>query len=397
MITTTLVTLALRALLASTEPAQAPAAGQALPPGHPPIGQVAPAEHGAAMAPAQAPEHGAAPAEHGAPAAEHGAPVDHAEAGHAEAGGHGDAHGGGHDESLGGVMMHHVANGQTIEYPGRCEGGFRWNCEVDLDLVFGTVRDPKTGKAIAGPLVLGNIDMTPSKHLVMMWLASALLLLVVFAALRKKALVPRGLYNFVETLVQFVRNEIAVKNIGEADADRFVPYLLTAFFFILFVNMFGLIPWAGTATANINVTVMLALFTFVITQFAAIKSMGIGGFLAHLTGGVPKSLAPLWVIMIPVEFLGLFTKPFALTVRLFANMVAGHFVILALLGLIFAISAWLAPVSVALALSIFLLELFVAFVQAYIFTMLSSLFIGAGLVHHGDDHGHGEHGHAAEH
>ena len=98
--------------------------------------------------------------------------------------------------------------------------------------------------------------------------------------------------------------------------------------------------------------------------------------------------------MIPVEFLGLFTKPFALTVRLFANMVAGHFVILALLGLIFSISVWVAPVSVALALAIFMLELFVAFVQAYIFTMLSALFIGAGLVHHDDSHGQAEHGEA---
>jgi F-type H+-transporting ATPase subunit a len=187
-----------------------------------------------------------------------------------------------------------------------------------------------------------------------------------------------------------------VKNIGEADADRFVPYLLTAFFFILFVNLLGLVPYAGTATANVNVTVMLALFTFLVTQYAAIRAMGIGGFLSHLTGGVPKSLAPLWIIMIPVEFLGLFTKPFALTVRLFANMVAGHFVILALLGLIFAISVWVFPVSIALALGIFLLELFVAFVQAYIFTMLSALFIGAGLVHHGhDEHGHDdEHAHA---
>jgi F-type H+-transporting ATPase subunit a len=244
-------------------------------------------------------------------------------------------------------------------------------------------------------LVFGSVDMTPTKHVVMMWIASALLLLVVFVGLRKKNVVPRGLYNFVEMLVQFVRNEIAVKNIGEKDADRFVPYLTTAFFFILFLNLFGLVPFAATATANISVTVMLALFTFFVTQYAAIKAMGIGGYLAHLTGGVPKSLAPLWLIMIPVEFLGLFTKPFALTVRLFANMVAGHFVILALIGLIFALgSQWIAVVSVPMALSIFLLELFVAFVQAYIFTMLSSLFIGAGLVHHGhDDHGHGEHGH----
>ena len=129
-------------------------------------------------------------------------------------------------------------------------------------------------------------------------------------------------------------------------------------------------------------------------QYAAIRSMGLGGFLAHLTGGVPKSLFWLWPIMIPVEILGLFTKPFALTVRLFANMVAGHFVILALLGLIFALGSPLVAIgSVPMALAIFMLEIFVAFVQAYIFTMLSSLFIGAGLVHHGDDHGHGEHGH----
>jgi F-type H+-transporting ATPase subunit a len=388
MIAATLVTVALSLSLA-----QHPGAAEAqLPPGHPPI-QAAPTETQAAPAAAPAapgdahaagavaPEHGAA-AEHGAPAGgEHGAAGEHAAAGEhgAAAGGHG----GGHDTSLGAVMMHHVANGYLIEYPGVCHGGFAWNCEIDLKEVFGD------------KLVFGSVDMTPTKHLVMMWIASVLLLIVVFGALAKKSLVPQGLYNFVEMLVQFVRNEIAVKNIGERDADRFVPYLLTAFFFILFVNLLGLVPYAATATANVNVTVMLALFTFLITQFAAIKAMGIGGFLAHLTGGVPKSLAPLWIIMIPVEFLGLFTKPFALTVRLFANMVAGHFVILALLGLIFAISVWVFPVSIGLALGIFLLELFVAFVQAYIFTMLSALFIGAGLVHHGDDHGHGdEHGHA---
>jgi F-type H+-transporting ATPase subunit a len=323
--------------------------------------------------------HGAAPA---APAVEgHAVPAEH---GAAAAG-----QGGGHDESLGAVMMHHVADGYVIEYPGVCHGAFAWNCHVDLREVFGD------------RLVFGSIDMTPTKHVVMMWIASAILLAVVFGALRRKAIVPKGLYNFVEMLVQFVRNEIAVANIGEKDADRFVPYLLTAFFFILFVNLFGLVPFAGTATANVNVTVMLALFTFIVTQYTAIKAMGIGGFLAHLTGGVPKSLWPLWFVMIPVELLGLFTKPFALTVRLFANMLAGHIVILSLLGLIYALnSQWVAIGSVPMALGIFLLELFVAFVQAYIFTMLSSLFIGSGLVHHGDhdehgdEHGHGEHAEA---
>jgi F-type H+-transporting ATPase subunit a len=364
MIASTLVTLALRAVLATAEPEHA------APPPAAAVEQAAGHE-----------AHGAAVEGHAAPAGEHGeATLAHGEAG---------AHGGGHDTSLGAVMMHHVVDGSVIEYPGYCHGGLAWNCEWDLKATFGD------------SMKFGALDMTPTKHVIMMWIASALLLIVVFSALRKKALVPKGLYSFVEVLVAFVRNELAAPNIGKKDADRFLPYLLTAFFFILFVNLFGLLPWSGTATANINVTVCMAGFTFLITQYASIRAMGIGGFLKHLTGGVPVSLAWLWPIMIPVEILGLFTKPFALTVRLFANMVAGHFVILALLGLIFAISVWVFPVSVALALAIFMLELFVAFVQAYIFTMLSALFIGAAFAHHGDDHaddghgaGHGEHGHA---
>jgi F-type H+-transporting ATPase subunit a len=342
----------------------------------------------------------AAPAGHEpAPAAEPagearpapGAAEAHAPAAGAEAHGEAAAHGepGGHGATLPEVMMHHVANGYVLEVPWVCHGGFRWNCEVDLAKVFGRKADG------TGPLVftVGGVtfDMTPSKHVVMMWIAAALLLLLLLAATRRRALVPRGLYNFVELLVQFVR-DIAISNIGKRDADRFVPYLATAFFFILVMNLLGLVPWMATATANISVTVGLALFTFVITQYAAIRAQGVGGYLKHLTGGVPPSLAWLWPIMIPVEILGLFTKPFALTVRLFANMVAGHFVILALLGLIFSISIAVAPASVALALAIFMLELFVAFVQAYIFTMLSALFIGAGLVHHDGDHGHGEEG-----
>jgi F-type H+-transporting ATPase subunit a len=220
----------------------------------------------------------------------------------------------------------------------------------------------------------------------MMWIAGLLLLALVLLATRRRAVVPKGLYNFFELLVQFVR-DMAVQNIGRRDADRFVPYLASAFFFILFMNLLGLVPWMATATANLSVTVALALFTFFITQYAAVRAQGIGGFLRHLTGGVPPSLAWLWPIMIPVEILGLFTKPFALTVRLFANMVAGHFVILALLGLIFAISVFVAPVSVALALAIFLLELFVAFVQAYIFTMLRAFIAPASSDGDGEEHG----------
>jgi F-type H+-transporting ATPase subunit a len=333
-----------------------------------------PAGHEQAVTPEHAaPEHGAA-VEHGG---EHAVTSEHGAAGE---------HGGEHGHSLPEVMMHHVANGEVLEVPWFCPS-FQWNCEVNLrELTGGWV------------LHLGSVtlDMTPSKHVVMLWIAALLVLVIFGVAARGRALVPRGFYNFVELLVQFVR-DIAVSNIGKKDADRFVPYLASAFFFILVMNLLGLVPFMATATANVSVTVGLALFTFFITQYAQIKAQGIGGYLAHLTGGVPKSLAWLWPIMIPVEFLGLFTKPFALTVRLFANMVAGHFVILALLGLIFSISVFVAPVSVGLALAIFMLELFVAFVQAYIFTMLSALFIGSGLAHHGhdDEHGHEEHAHAS--
>ncbi|HET8734133.1 MAG TPA: F0F1 ATP synthase subunit A, partial [Anaeromyxobacteraceae bacterium] len=264
MIASTLVTLALQALLASSEPEHAAPPPQA--------------------AVEQADPHAAAADAHAAPAEGHGEAA---------------AHGGGHDESLGAVMMHHVADGYVIEHPGVCDkegaSGFHWNCEWNLKETFGDA------------LVFGGLDMTPTKHVIMMWLASALLLVVVFAALGKKAMVPKGLYSFVEVLVSFVRNELAVPNIGKKDADRFLPYLLTAFFFILFVNLFGLLPFSATATANINVTVCMAAFTFFITQYAAIRAMGVGGFLKHLTGGVPPSLAWLWPIMIPVEILGLFT------------------------------------------------------------------------------------------
>ncbi len=330
------------------------------------------------------------------PAAAHGGATGEADAGHAveahaaeghaaaehgEAA-HGEAHEGGHGGGLSEVLMHHVTDGPTIEYPGVCNGGFAWNCEIDLREIFGDWSFTVGGT---------KIDMTPTKHVVMMWLASVLLLLAVVSAVRKRHIVPRGLYNFFEMLVQFVRNEIAVKNIGEEDGDRFVPYLVTAFFFILFVNLFGMIPYAATATGNIAVTLALAMFTFLVTQYAAIKAMGFGAWLRHLTGGVAVWL---WPIMIPVEILGLFTKPFALTVRLFANMVAGHIVILSLLGLIYALNSQLVALgSVPMALGIFLLELFVAFVQAYIFTMLSAVFIGQGLAHHGHDEEH-EHGHA---
>jgi F-type H+-transporting ATPase subunit a len=230
---------------------------------------------------------------------------------------------------------------------------------------------------------IGNrhVPLDITKHVINMWIAAGILLIVVGLGARKRAMIPKGGYNLLETLVMFIRDEISVKNIGH-HAHLYTNYLCTAFFFILFMNLTGLLPipkyggfpGVSTATGNISVTVVLALFTFGLTQIAGMRAQGVVGYWTHLVpGGVPKAL---WPLMFVIEFFGLFTKPFALTVRLFANMVAGHIVIFFLIALTLFISVWVAPLSVAFALGIFMLELFVALVQAYVFTILSALFIG---------------------
>lgn len=250
-----------------------------------------------------------------------------------------------------GWIMHHVMDSRTIDIAG---------LEIHIPQF---------------PLIFG-IDMTPTKHVIFMWLA-ALLLILVFLAVSskyKKSLVPKGIANFFEILVLFVRDEIARPTIGKG-YEKFLPYLLTIFFFILFGNFLGLIPFTATFTSNIAVTATLAGLTFIMTQFGGIRSNGLFGYFKGL---LPHGI-PIWMypIMIPVELLGLFTKPFALAIRLFANMIAGHIVILALLGLIFFMqTVFVAPISVAFAVFIYLLEILVALIQAYIFTMLSALFIG---------------------
>ncbi|HEY7751870.1 MAG TPA: F0F1 ATP synthase subunit A [Ignavibacteriaceae bacterium] len=225
------------------------------------------------------------------------------------------------------------------------------------------------------PLLFG-IDITPTKHTVFMWLATLLLLItfMIISSRYKKSLIPKGIANFFEIFILFVRDEIAKPTIGKG-YEKFLSYLLTVFFFILFGNFLGLIPFSATFTSNIAVTATLAAATFIFTQIGGMMNNGIFGYWKGL---VPHGV-PLWLlpIIIPVEILGLFTKPFALAIRLFANMTAGHVVILALLGLIFFMNTpFIAPVSIAFALFIYLLEILVSLIQAYIFTMLSGLFIG---------------------
>lgn len=222
-------------------------------------------------------------------------------------------------------------------------------------------------------LELFGLNLSITRHVVMMWLAGAILILIGLAV-RRASVVPKGLGNLVESLVVFVRDDIAVPNLG-SNARQFMPFLLTVFFFILTCNFLGLIPYGATATANINVTAGLAICSFIAITVGGMMHNGVFGYLKGL---IPHGL-PVWLlpIMIPIELVGLLTKPFALCIRLFANMTAGHVVILSLLGLIFILQSYVvAPVSVAFALFVYLLEIFVALIQAYIFTLLSAVFIG---------------------
>ncbi len=241
------------------------------------------------------------------------------------------------------------------------------------------------------------VDFSVTRHLLFALLAILILclLFIPMAGKYKRGIgrteAPRGTrQNLLETLILYIRDEVARPNLGDK-ADKYLPYLLTIFFFILVCNLLGLVPFGATATANISTTAVLALFTFVITQFAGTKD-----YWMHIFNppGIPWFVKP---IMIPIEFLGLFIKPFALAIRLFANMTAGHLVILNLIGLIFAIrvilgdgAGWGTAVpSLFLTIFIYGLELLVAFIQAYVFTILSALFIGMATAeheHHGDHH-----------
>lgn len=232
-----------------------------------------------------------------------------------------------------------------------------------------------------------EIDFSITKHLVFLWFAAITLIISLTFAARKnsKKSVPSGFGNLVEIFIQFVRDEIVITNMGKGGV-RYLPFLLTIFFYILLMNLLGLIPFGASATGNVSVTAGLAIVAFVMIQVSAIKAQGIKHYLAHLTGGVHWIL---WPIMIPIEVLGLFTKPFALCIRLFANMTGGHIVIVSLIGLIFIFKSWvIAPIPAIFVLGINFLELFVAFLQAYVFTMLTSLFMGLGMQseHHEEEH-----------
>ena len=237
----------------------------------------------------------------------------------------------------------------------------------------------ESGETISVPL-----DFSITKTVAALILA-AVVILFLFIRMgrtysRAKNIIPKGFNGFMEPMIVFIRDEIAIPNIGQHKYERFMPYLLTAFFFILVNNIMGLIPFfpfGANVTGNIAVTMVLALITFFITQLSGTKDHWKHVF---ATPGVPVWLSP---IMIPVELMGLFSKPFALMIRLFANITAGHIIVLSLVSLIFIFKAlWVSTVSIPMVLFIDILELLVAFLQAYVFTLLSALFIGLAAKEH---------------
>lgn len=282
----------------------------------------------------------------------------------------GDQESGGLD--IGEIMTHQLTDSREVELP------------------WGVWELPQWDPVQIGPLV---IDLSPTKHVVFMFVAAILVALLLVSTARRAERArregagrgPRGITNMMEALILFLRDEVALPNIGKG-GERYVPFVITIFFFILFTNMLGLVPWGSTATGNLAVTAALAIMSLVVIEVAGFISLGARGYLGTIFYA-PKGMgtvgaALMMVIMTPVEFLGKLTKPFALAIRLFANMNAGGFIVLALVGLILmamqasgaVMASFLGPLI--MAIMVMVLQIFVAALQAYIFTMLTSVFIG---------------------
>ena len=240
-------------------------------------------------------------------------------------------------------------------------------------------------------LQFGPFNLTPSRHVVFMVIAAVLVFLTMRIAGRKlqkqraSENAPKGFANAIEAMVLFVRNDIAIANIGH-DGAKFAPLIMTLFFFILYMNLMGLVPHGATATGNLAVTAGLAVISVLVIEISGFLKLGLAGYMRTIFPSIPglsgAGAVAMSIFMAPVEILGKLVKPFALCVRLFGNMTAGHFVILSLLGIIFLfghLSFWnwgIGIITAALVLGIMMLELFVGLLQAYVFALLTAVFIG---------------------
>lgn len=274
--------------------------------------------------------------------------------------------------NLGEIVLHHTADAWTVDlFP------------------FGAIHLPRWPDV---HLLGYALNLSPTKHVVFLLLTATLVFLTMYLAGRQltrahahgiKA--PSGFANAVEAMVLFVRDEIAVVNIGEK-GPKFAPLIMALFFFVLYANLLGLVPWGSTATGNLAVTGALAILVFFTVEISGMIALGPGGYMRTIFPRLPGLSGPgavvMSVAMAPIEILGKLVKPFALAVRLFGNMTAGHFVVLSLVGIILLfgeLHVWNWGIGFATAIlitGIMLLELIVAFLQAYVFALLSAVFIG---------------------
>lgn len=259
-------------------------------------------------------------------------------------------------ENMGDFIIHHVTNSDA------------WH--------------PLPGVSIPLPAdwTIAGVNMGITLHVLMILLTLGLLLWLLPAAARsRKGLVPASRFGHaIEAVVLYLRDEVVVPNLGRKDAMKWMPFFLTLFFFILSLNLVALVPGFASPTGNINFTAALAILVFVVYNIAGMVK---NGPVHYFTNLVPKGI-PFYVVilMFPIEVLGLLTKAFALAIRLFANMTAGHIIIFSLLGLIAVFETFLlVPVFLGFTLFIYLIEVMVAFLQAYIFTLLASLFVGMAI------------------
>lgn len=242
-------------------------------------------------------------------------------------------------------------------------------------------------EATGHPTNVRPLDFSITKT-VLSIMAAALLMFWLFTSLAKSYAknggISSGVGRFFEPLVLFIRDDVAIPNIGEKHYKKYMSYLLTIFFFVLFLNIFGLTPLGINATGNFTVTFALAIITFLITNISANKN-----YWGHIfwMPGVPK---PMRIILAPIELLGVFIKPFSLMIRLYANIFAGHIVLMSIIGLMFIFKSWIgSSLSFGLSFVLSILEILVAFLQAYIFTMLSALYFGSAVEeHHHEEEGH---------
>lgn len=267
------------------------------------------------------------------------------------------------------IIMPHITDSKTLELP--CFNA-EWACEVRLP---------------TWPVKIGEttIDLGPTKHVVFMVLAALLCLLTLGGAARAHVRAtrehghPKGFAAGLESVVLLLRS-VFKEALGE-HGDAYVPFVLTLFFFILFMNLMGLIPYGSTPTGNVGVNATLAACAFVATETAGMIALGPAGYMKTIFFW-PSDLSvaiklPMTFIMTPVEIVSKFTKPFALTIRLFANMIAGHVIVLAMIGLILLFGSWLIAIPpLLMALGIMLLEVLVSFIQAFVFAQLTAVFIG---------------------